>query len=125
MTPIHAASVPLIKNFLKMMWSHSYSLSRLNRAWAVLEPRLQLTRAWVAVKGPLAATALTFQRLGWSFTPLALTSPQGRVLRPTVDSPKCILRHVCLSIQQWQWQKVLQRAGDPNPQGLEVWTEPH
>ena len=109
--PIFAASVPLIRNYIKAIWGHRCSLARLREGWNVIEPELQQGATWRKARGPLRAVALTFARLGWEFGILQLVSPTGRIFCPTKDPPMAIMEAVRSSIRQWQWVQVQKHAG--------------
>ena len=109
--PIYKVTIPLVKNWLQLIWKHEVQYSDLNRIMDYYHSLGGLNN-WRRGKLPWAALTLTLKRVGWGIlTPILWVDHQGRQREVHLEAPRDVLGSVREACTQWILQKIVKHAG--------------
>ena len=114
--PIYRASLPLLFAYCEMVWTSAMPLRTLKEAVAALGLRQAAVGAhslrWAAVRGPLLATKLTLERLGWRLKSATTWQDDlGQQHSLLERAPRWMQSRIVDSIGRWQHKRIEARLG--------------
>ena len=119
--PIFKVTIPLVKNWLQIIWTHTVKFSDLNVMMDHYKSKGGVTH-WRRGKLPWAALTLTLQRIGWRIeSPTIWVDHHLRSREVNVEAPRDVLATVKEACIQWVLKKVVGHSGHVEK---EVWWEP-
>ncbi len=106
--PIFDCTVAPIHELATWIWEGRGSLSRLQKAWRALEPKMSQQASWAIARGPLAAVWISLCRIGWDMAAAhLLVTDQRDTISLLHSSPSDVRQLVWQGIQRWQMRRVV------------------
>ena len=120
--PLYRATIPLVKNWLQILWGLEIPLSRINKIFAKYRSLPKGIGGWRRGKLPWAALELTLNRVRWEVrSPTLWMDHHGRIWNLLDTAPRDVIECVQDAITQHLLNRVQTHGGFSQKH---LWWEP-
>ena len=110
--PIFRTTIPVVKQWLQILWGHELPMSKINTIWASYKGLKSGIGGWRRGKWPWAALELTLNRIQWTVqSPTIWEDRMGCLWNVHVCAPRDVLLAIHRDIQQYILGRVQTHGG--------------